>query len=158
MIINTLHCFFAAETWPGRIFKAVMMFIGIFAIIPFGLIILPACGRHGSAVLIKRSASEKAKELGLSEDLLMLGDEISALIDKTKQKILFVSRVDHSLYSFSDILEWEWQWVETNGKKSNSHIAFKLNDEKMPLIKVGTLNSDDAERWHTRIGLILNPV
>ena len=158
MIINTLHCFFAAETWPGRIFKAVMMFIGIFAIIPFGLIILPVCGSHGAAVLIKRSASEKAKELGLSEDLLMPGDEISALIDKTKQKILFVSRVDHSLYSFSDILEWEWQWVETNGKKSNSYIAFKLNDEKMPLIKVGKLNSDDAERWHTRIGLILIPV
>lgn len=154
---HVIHAMFAGETWLERIVKTALVPFCLFAIIPIGMFFLPGMIKHGLQVLLRRAAQEKSKELGLSDEHYVAGTDVGLVVDKDQQKLLFISFKDHAVHSFSDVLGWEWQYVESGNTKSDNFLVFKMNDLKVPLIKVGKLLPDHAEVAHHQLGLLLNP-
>lgn len=153
-----IHAVFGGESWLEGVGRFAIFLVGL-VMMPFGVGVILWIALHQSGWQrdVKRAAQTKAEELGLNSDVYVEGSEVGAIIDKAQKKILFVSGFDHSVYPFSEVRGWEWQWIEKGGKKTGNRIVFKLNDEQNPLVRVGVLGSAQvAENWHNRLDLIIN--
>lgn len=97
----------------------------------------------------------RLRQSGFSIDHLLEGT-VKVAFDDTNKKVAFVFRDDILHYAYEDIKQWQWHWLNNNGRKTQNMIHFTLRDKNRPLIKVGNLNTRYAEHWVAKLDAIIN--
>jgi len=87
---------------------------------------------------------------------VMDGTGLQVVFDDTERKVAFIFVDGVVSYSYSDIKEWRWDWVDENGAKIKNGISFMLRDKERPLIKMAGLSQNEAELWMAKLDAILN--
>lgn len=87
------------------------------------------------------------------------------LIDSSSTKIAFVEtgNAAYDLYNFSDVLDWEHQWINKKGTKAGSKaeqienvLVFKMKNPHKPFAKVYIPNHAFGELWMARLNALFS--
>lgn len=104
-----------------------------------------------------RARREHLKSLELQNfrpTQLLIGASHYVAFDTNSKQVAFASRKNVQLFSFSEVAEIQWSWLEKGGGKENNDLAFRTNNINWPIIKVRCTSSRQAEEWNAKVQAI----
>lgn len=82
---------------------------------------------------------------------LLIGASHYVAFDTISRQLAFASRKNVQLFSFSEVAEIQWSWLQKGGRKENNDLAFRMSNIACPIIKVRCTSSRQAEEWNARV-------
>ena len=81
----------------------------------------------------------------------LIGSSHYVGFDTVSRQLAFASRKNVQLFSFIEMTEIQWTWLEKGGRKENNDLLFRLNNVASPLVKVRCTSARQAEEWQAKI-------
>lgn len=85
---------------------------------------------------------------------LLEGGSHYVAFDPESRRVAFATAKSIESFSFDEMADIQWSWIDRNGKKESNFLHFRMNNITSPLIKVRCTSARQAEHWNAKVQAI----